>query len=101
MRSLGTLLSAAGVAALAAFATMASAHAAPLGTAKYAGSDAAGQVQTVDYRSGYRHCHWRNGRKWCHGGVSRYDGYRRPGVYLRFGFGGDRGYRHRDRRYWR
>ncbi len=99
MRSLGTLLSTAGFAALAAFATTASANAASLGAVKSAVSDTAGQVQTVDYRGGYRHCHWNHGRKWCHGGVSRYDGYRRPGVYLRFGFGGDRYRNHR--RYWR
>jgi hypothetical protein len=99
MRPLSTLLSVAGF-AVAAFAATTSANAAPLGAAKYAVGDTAGQVQSVDYRSGYRHCHWKHGRKWCHGGVSRYDGYRRPGVYLRFGFGGDRD-RHYKRRYWR
>ena len=100
MRSLSTLLSVAGF-AVAACAATTSANAAPLGAAKAAISDTAGQVQTVDYRSGYRHCHWRYGRKWCHGGVSRYyDGYRRPGIYLRFGFDGDRGHR-KHRRYWR
>lgn len=104
MRSLGTLLSAAGFAALAAFATTTAtaATAAPLGAAKVAVGDTAGQVQPIHYR-GYRHCHRNDGRKWCHGGYSRryYDGYRygyRPGIYLRFGFGGDRD-RHYKRRY--
>jgi hypothetical protein len=106
MRTLSTLLYAAGIAALVSFAGATSASAISLGAMQKtsAGAGAAGQVETVDYRDGYRHCHWRGGRKWCHGGVSRYDnGYRygyRPGITLRFGLG-DRGYRHNRRNYWR
>jgi hypothetical protein len=78
-----------------------SASAAPLGGMSKGTADTA-QVQTIDYR-GYRHCHWRNGHKWCHDGSSSYYrpyrygyyGYA-PGIYLNFGFG-KWGHRHHHR----
>jgi hypothetical protein len=108
MRTLTTLLSAAGFAALLSFGGVSSASAAPLGAVQKTIADGAGVAETVNYRGGRRHCHWDSGRKWCHGGVSRYNGNRYygnrygygPGITLRFG-GGDRGYRHNRRNYWR
>jgi hypothetical protein len=55
-------------------------------------------VQLVDARS-YRHCHWRDGRRWCHGGYAYrarpYYGYYDDGYY------GPRYYRpYYDRRYY-
>jgi hypothetical protein len=67
--------------AAAALSFGVSANAAPFGGAKPAGLEQT-QLQKVDYR-GYRHCHWRNGRRWCHGGYRR--GYWGPGVSLYFG----------------
>lgn len=106
MQTLTTLLSAAGLAAMISLTAATPSSAAPLGSMQKSVTGNASQVETVDYRGGRRHCHWRDGRRWCHGGYSGryYDGYRygyRPGVYLRFGFGGDRGYRHHRRNYWR
>lgn len=101
MLKLSALLSAAGLAALVSLSGATGASAAPIGGMQKAiGGSASGDVQTVDYR-GHRHCHWRDGRRWCHGANNyrRYDRYGyRPGIYLRFGFGGDR-YGHR--RHWR
>jgi hypothetical protein len=101
------MLSAAGFAALLSLGGVSSASASPLGAVQKTIADG-GSVETVDYRGGRRHCHWNSGRKWCHGGVSRYNGNRYygnrygygPGITLRFGFGGDRDRRY-NRRYWR
>lgn len=50
------------------------------------------ELQQVHYRP-YRHCHWRWGRRYCHGGY-------RPGVGLYFGPGYRHRYHHRHHR-WR
>lgn len=94
---------------VATAAVVAPASAAPLGatTAVETGTRTA-DVTKVDYR-GFGHCHWRHGRKWCHGrsaGYRYYDGprygyypyYRRPGITLDFGFGGGR---HHHRHHYR
>lgn len=57
------------------------AEAAPIGNVSGAGDAAGAPIQKVDYR-GYQHCHWRYGRRWCHGDRS----YRRgPGINLYIG----------------
>ena len=100
MTKLSALLSAAGLAALVSLSGATAASAAgPIGTAIPSATvgSATGDVQTIDYR-GHRHCHWRNGRRWCHGESNyRRDRYGyRPGITLRFGSGRDY-----DRRRWR
>jgi hypothetical protein len=58
------------------------------------------QLQKVHYRN-YRHCHWRNGRRWCHGGYRRgYRGNYGPGISLYIGPRWGWGRRH-HRRHWR
>lgn len=60
-------LAAAGAALLLAT----SANAAPLSGAGAANeATTAAGTQLVNFR-GYRHCHWRSGRRWCHGGLNR------------------------------
>jgi len=63
--------------------------AAPVGTGALAAATEraapAGGLETVHYRP-YRHCHWRYGRRWCHG--PHYYGYYGYGP----GWGGS--YRH-------
>jgi hypothetical protein len=88
----------AAVVAAAALGLGATANAAPLSPVQKAMDAQTQNLQKVDWR-GYRHCHWRNGRRWCHGGYGYrrgYYGYRRPGVSLyigpRWGWG---------RRHWR
>lgn len=61
-----------------------SAHAAPLTPSAAAIiAPVTTDVMPVHARP-YRHCHWRNGRKWCHG-PHYYRGYYGPGVTLYFG----------------
>jgi hypothetical protein len=71
----------------------ASAHAAPMPAAGLAKSIAVDQtgLQQVHWRP-YRHCHWRWGRRYCHGGY-------RPRVGLYFGPGYYYGYRHHHRHF--
>ena len=56
-----------------------------------------GAVDKVHWRS-YRHCRWRNGERWCHGGNARRRGYYSPGVSLYIGprWGRNRGWNGRD-----
>lgn len=72
------------------------AQAAPIGNVTGAAESAGSPVSQIDYR-GYRHCHWRYGRRWCHGGHG-YRGYGGPGINLYIGpryrgYRGHRGYR--------
>ena len=53
-------------------------------------------VETVNWRP-YRHCHWRRGDRWCHGGRSYYRD-RGPSINLYFG-SGRRGRHHRRSRW--
>ena len=80
-----------------ASALFAPAQAAP--TSGLAGTKADTGVANVNYRP-YRHCHWRHGRRWCHGphygyGYDYYGYGYSPGIYLRFGHGHRHGHRHR------
>lgn len=93
----------AALAAVTIFGALApTATAAPMGKVMPGVTDQA-PVQNVDSRRGRYHCHWRSGRKVCHGASSRrngprygyYNNYRRsPGITLRFG-SDNRGYRNR------
>lgn len=99
----GNILFGAALAAATVLGAIAStASAAPLG-AMQKGVTEQSPVQDVNYRGGRHHCHWRDGRKWCHGMSSRWNGprygyynryQRSPGITLRFG-SDDRGYRNR------
>lgn len=83
----------AAAAAVCGFAASASAGPASSQAAGNGLSTTSALAQEVDYRGGYRHCHWRYGERRCHGGYGRrWDGPRygyRPGIYLRFGTGRD------------
>lgn len=99
----------AAVVAAAALGLGATANAAPLSPVQKAMDAQTQNLQKVDWR-GYRHCHWRHGRRWCHGGYRRGWG---PGVSLYFGprwgwggrrhwhrgWGGRRHWHHRHRRW--
>lgn len=62
-----------------------SADAAPLTAGRSAVAPTSSAVDSVHYRD-WRHCHWRHGERWCHGGYDR--GYDRGGgIVLRFGSG--------------
>lgn len=63
------------ISALALMGSISAANAAPIAKTPALGSTSS-QLDLVHYR-GYHHCHWRNGRRWCHGGG--------PSVILRFG----------------
>ena len=96
-----TIVAAVLAAAAASFAP--AANAGPLGAFQKNSNVERSDLQQVHWR-GYRHCHRRYGRRYCHGG---YRGYRHygygPGITLRFGFG-PRWHRHRHhhhRRHWR
>jgi hypothetical protein len=75
---------AAGIALAVAGLMAAPASAAPAGLAAF---DSAGltktATETVNWRP-YRHCHWRRGDRWCHGGRAYYRG-RGPGINLYIG----------------
>lgn len=87
-----TILAAALAAASLSFGG--SAGASPVGAIGKAVSTDHVNLQQVDWRP-YRHCHWRHGRRWCHGG-RRHSGYYGPGVSLYFGRGwGHRHHHHR------
>lgn len=60
-----------------------SANAAPAGVPLAQTQVDINSVQAIDYR-GYRHCHWRYGRRWCHG-ARGYRGWYGPGIHLHFG----------------
>ena len=68
-----------------------STNAAPLAPSRPAVAPESSGVQNVHWR-GYRHCHWRDGERWCHGGGYDRD-YDRGGIVLRFGSR----HRHHDR----
>lgn len=53
-----------------------------------------GISQEVHYRD-FRHCHWRHGHRWCHGGYRYYNDYGySPGIVLRFGHFGHHHHHH-------
>jgi hypothetical protein len=83
-RMLKSLIRTAAVAGLILGAAATGTSAAPLSSAPNIAGQSSG-VETVHWRS-WRHCHWRNGERFCHGG--RRDGLYRgdgPGIYLNFG----------------
>lgn len=95
----GTILAAALAAASLAFGG--TVNAAPVGAIGKAVSAEQMNLQQVDYR-GYRHCHRRHGRRWCHEGYRRhsYYGYGyRPGfsVYIGPRWGSHRHHRRHGR----
>lgn len=73
-------------AALLALGMAAPASAAPLGAATAAAVQPAATngIEKVHYRR-YRHCHYRYGKRWCHGGKRYYNGYYSPGVNIYIG----------------
>lgn len=82
-----TLLAAAVGGLLMAMGLSGPASAAPVGAGALAAATeraAPGGVETVHYRP-YRHCHWRYGRRWCHGPHFGYYGY---GFGPGWGYGG-------------
>jgi len=60
-----------------------SATAAPLATAPRLDASSA-TVTNVHWRK-WRHCHWRFGERYCHGGRRWHRGWDGPGIYLNFG----------------
>ena len=87
---------AAGIAFAVAGLMAAPASAAPIGSAAF---DGAGLTKTaaekVNWRP-YRHCHWRRGDRWCHGGR----GYRSRGPGINLYIGPSRRGRHNRRNRW-
>lgn len=81
---LKSLIQTAAVAGLLLAAAATGASAAPLSSAPNIAGQSSG-VETVHMR-GWRHCHWRDGERFCHGG-RRHGLYRNdaPGIYLNFG----------------
>lgn len=78
-----------------------SAQAAPVGNVATVGQTAGSQVENVDYR-GYRHCHWRNGRKLCHGARGyRYRSGPSFGIYIGPRHSYHRGWRGHKHRGWK
>jgi hypothetical protein len=67
---------------LAALVMATPSQASPLGAATSLKIEGTAAAQPVHWR-GYRHCHWRMGDRWCHGG--RYYRSRGPGVRLYIG----------------
>jgi hypothetical protein len=66
----------------------ATAYSAPIANTGLLKGGSASGVEQVHYRT-YRHCHWRNGKRWCHGG--------QPAIILNFGtFGNKHHRRHND-----
>lgn len=66
------------------------ASAAPLATAPPLAGQSS-DVENIHWR-GWRHCHWRHGDRFCHGGRRWGRDFDGPGIYLNFG---DRhGHRH-------
>jgi hypothetical protein len=63
------------VSALTLLGSISAANAAPIAKTPQLSSESS-TLDLVHYR-GYRHCHWRSGHRWCHGGG--------PSVILRFG----------------
>lgn len=55
-------------------------------------------IHDIHWRK-YRHCHWRNGHRYCHGKHYRRSYYGAPGIYLNFGTQHrHHGKKHRDHR---
>lgn len=79
IRSLALAAAAAGLMAVAA---PTGATAAPISTAPRL--DVPGGAMNVHWR-GWRHCHWRYGERYCHGGRRWNRGWDGPGIYLNFG----------------